>query len=43
MSADFQLNAIKRRTFESAIKAAVKQLFAKEQVQDEQFEDGAGI
>ncbi len=43
MSADFQLNAVKRRKFESAIKAAVKELFAKEQVQDEQYEDGAGI
>ncbi len=43
MAADFQLNAIKRRKFESDIKAAVNQLFAKEQVQDEKFEDGAGI
>ncbi len=29
--------------FESAVKAAISQLFAKEQVQEEQFEDGAGI
>ncbi len=43
MSADFQLNSVKRRNFESAIKAAVKELFAKEEVQDEQYEDGAGI
>ncbi len=43
MAADFQLNATKRRKFESAMRAAMKELFAKEKVQDEQFEDGAGI
>ncbi len=43
MSADFQLNFAKRTKFEKTIKAAVKELFAKEQVQDEQYEDGAGI
>ncbi len=43
MSADFQLNDAKRTKFERTMKAAVKELFAKEQVQDEQYEDGAGI
>ncbi len=44
MAADFQLNAVKRRQFEGAIKAAVSQLFAKEQVQDEEYDGyGAGI
>ncbi len=38
-----QLNSVKRSKFESAMKAAVNQLFAKEQVQEEQFEDGAVI
>ncbi len=48
MSADFQLNNAKRTKFERTMKAAVKELFAKEQVQDEQQDeeydgDGAGI
>jgi hypothetical protein len=42
MSADFQLNDAKRTKFERSMKAAVKELFAKEQAQDEQDEqDGA--
>ncbi len=43
MADNFELNVHKRRKFESAMNAAVKELFAKEQVQEEQFEDGAGI
>ncbi len=43
LSAEGQLSNAKRTKFEGAIKAAVKELFDKEQVQDEQYEDGAGI
>ncbi len=45
MSADFQLNDGKRTKFERTMKAAVKELFAKEQEQEreEQHDDGAAI